>query len=149
MSGIVHRLDVSCVFVLRRFLSLLCFLSGCSLLAGESLCSDSDGPDEAQQFTGNCGDDLPLGLAGCAQLHTAFVQPMLRLPCNLFDLFGDALLSSAQSVPDTGWTAIAPRCFDGDSSQVRVAGLGDAPASRSLATGILAGYSTAVAHQLA
>ena len=77
----------------------------------------------------------------------ALVQPMLRLPRNLFDLFGDALLSFAQSVP--GWTAIAPCYFDGDSSQVRVAGLGDAAAPGPLASGILAGYSTAVAHQLA
>jgi hypothetical protein len=43
---------------------------------------------------------------------------------------------------------IAPCSFDDDSSQVRVAAFGDAPASRSLATGVPAGHRTAVNHQL-
>jgi hypothetical protein len=73
---------------------------------------------------------------------------VLRLPRNLFRLFGDALLASAQSVPDTGWATIAPCGFNDDSSQVRVSGFSDASASRSLATGIFAGHSTAITHQL-
>ena len=43
---------------------------------------------------------------------------------------------------------IAPRRFDDDSSQMRVARFGDAPAPGPLAAGILAGHSTAVSHQL-
>jgi len=53
-----------------------------------------------------------------------------------------------RSVPDAGWTTIAPCSFHDDSSQVRVAGFGDASTPGSLTTGILAGYSTAITHQL-
>ena len=80
---------------------------------------------------------LPLVLAGCAQLHISPMQPVLRLPRNLLGLFRDALLSSAQSVPDPWRTTIAPCSFDNDASQVRVAGLRDASASGSLTAGIL------------
>ena len=45
-------------------------------------------------------------------------------------------------------TTIAPRCFDDDSSPVRVASFGDASASGSLAAGVFAGHSAAIAHQL-
>ncbi len=133
----VHALDQLYVYpaeknrlvygqILRKFLSLLWFLSGCKLLLGNSLGSGSNGPDEAQQFTGNCRDDLPLVLAGCAQFHITLVQAVLRFPRNLFRFFRDALLSSAQSIPDSWWMMIAPGCFDNDSSQVRVAGFRDA-----------------------
>ena len=124
MDVSVHRFGVLSFF--RKFLSLLWLLSGCNLLPGNSLGSGSNSPDKAQQFTGNCRDYLPLALAGCTQFHIPLVQPVLRLPRNLFRLFGDALLSSAQSVPDTGWTTIAPCGFYDDSAQVRLAGLGDA-----------------------
>ena len=142
----VHRLSVFSFFLLRKVLSL--FLSGCNSLAGDSLCSGPNGPDEAQQFTSNCGGDFSPIFAGCAQSHIAFVQPVLRFPRNLLGLLRNALLPSAQSIPNTWWTTIAPRCFDDDSSQVCVAGLGDAPASHSLSTGVFAGYSTAITHQL-
>ena len=140
----VHRLNV--FFLVRKVLSLP--WSGCDLLLGASLCSGSNRPDEAQQFTSNCSSDLPLVLAGCTQFSIALVQPMLCLPRNFLHLFGNALLSSAQSVPDTGWTTIAPCSFDDDSSQMRVAGFGDASAPGSLTTGILTGYSAAITHQL-
>jgi hypothetical protein len=42
---------------------------------------------------------------------------------------------------------IAPCRFDDDSSQVRVARFGDAPAPGSLATGVFAGHSAAITHQ--
>ena len=77
-----------------------------------------------------------LSLPAAASSHIALVQAVLSLPCNLFGLFRNALLSSAQSIPDTWWTMIAPCCFDNDSSQVRVAGFSDAPASIPLATGV-------------
>ena len=69
------------------FLLLPFLLSGRDPLPDGSLCSGSYGPDEAQQFTGNCRDDLPLVLAGCTQFHIALVQAVLRFPRNLFDLF--------------------------------------------------------------
>ena len=148
MGDTVHRLNVSSFSFLGRVFVFAWFLSGCSLLADDSLRSGSNGPDEAQQFTSNCGSDFPLVLAGCAQFQIALVQPVSRFPRNLFDFLRNTLLPSAQSVPDTWWTTIAPRCFDDDSSLVRVAGFGDAPASHSLPTGVFAGYSTAITHQL-
>ena len=113
----------------------LCFWlsSGCNLLFGNSLGSDSNGPDKTQQLSGYCCDNLPLVLAGCAQFHIALMQSMLRLPRDLFHLFRDAFLSSAQSVPDTWRTTIAPCCFDNDSSQVCVASFRDASTPGSLA----------------
>lgn len=43
---------------------------------------------------------------------------------------------------------IAPGGFDGDASEVRVARFGDAPALLPLTAGVLAGYRTAITHQL-
>ena len=78
----------------------------------------------------------------------ALVQPDLRLPGDLFDFFRDPFLSLAQPGSD-GWPeAIAPGRFDGDSSQMCVACLGDVPASLALAAGVFAGYRAAVTHQL-
>src|SRR5271168_2242118 len=114
----------------------------------ERFCPSADGPDEAQQFTSDCCNDLSLVLAGSAQFHIALVQAVLRFPRNLFDLLRNALLSSAQSIPDSWWTTIAPGYFDNDSSQVRVAGFRDASSPDPLATGVLAGHSAAITHQL-
>ena len=148
IGGDIHLIELFFSFILRK-VSFLSFLSSCrDTLPGDHFSLCAYGPDEAQQFTGNSRDDLPLVLAGCTQFHIPLVQPVLRLPRNLFRLFGDALLSSAQSVPDTGGTTIAPCGFDDDSAEVRVAGLGDAATPRSPATGILAGYSSAIAPQL-
>src|SRR5215469_6398438 len=72
---------------------------------------------------------------------------MLCLPRDFLRLFRDALLSSAQSIPDTRPTTIAPCGFANDSSQVRVAGFSDAPAFDSLATGVFARHRAAITHQ--
>ena len=96
------------------FLLLPFLLSGRDPLPDGSLCSGSYGPDEAQQFTSNWGGDLSLILACCSQSHVTLVQPVLRLPCNLFSLFGNTLLSFAQAVPDASGTMIAPRNFDAE-----------------------------------
>src|SRR5271170_6430589 len=148
MDVSVHRFGVLSFFLLRKFWPLLWLLSGCNLLLGNSLGSGSNSPDKAQQLSGYCCDNLPLVLAGCAQFHIPLMQPVLRLPRNLFRLFRDALLSSAQSVPDTWRTTIAPCGFDDDSSQVCVAGFGDASAPGPLAAGVFAGHSTAITHEL-
>ena len=76
------------------------------------------------------------------------MQPVLRLPGDLLDLFRNPLLSLAQRRPDAWPEPIAPGRFDGDSSQMRVACLGDASALRSLAAGVLAGNRAAITHQL-
>jgi hypothetical protein len=51
----------------HRWSSVLWFLSGCNSLADDSLCSGSNGPDEAEQFTSNGRNDFPVVLASCAQ----------------------------------------------------------------------------------
>jgi hypothetical protein len=68
-------------------LSLLLFFLRCGSLADGRLCSDSNSPNESQQFTSNCSNDLSLGLASCAQFHIALVQAVLCFPCNLLGLF--------------------------------------------------------------
>ena len=73
IGGTVHRLNVFALSVLGKFLSLLWFLSGCKFLAGSSLGSGSNGPDKAEQLSGYCCDDLPLVLAGRAQLHISLM----------------------------------------------------------------------------
>jgi hypothetical protein len=50
------------------FLLLPFLLSGRDPLPDGSLCSGSYGPDEAQQFTSNCGGDLSLTLPAAASL---------------------------------------------------------------------------------
>src|SRR4030081_3160326 len=69
------------------FVFCLFFCQARDPLPDGSLCSGSYGPDEAQQFTSNCGGDLSLILACCSQSHVTLVQPMLCFPRNLFDLF--------------------------------------------------------------
>ena len=91
MSDDVHRWGGLCFFILRSIL----LLSGRDPLLGDSLCSGSYGPDEAQQFTSNCGGDLSLVFACCSEPHVAFVKPVLCLPRNLFGLFRNTLLSFA------------------------------------------------------
>src|SRR5438270_12417296 len=122
MDGSFHQGTVFVFSLFGKFLLLLLFLSGRSSLADGRLCFGSNRPDESQQFTSNCSNDLSLGLAGRTQLHIALVQAVLSFPCNLLGLFGNGLLSSAQAIPNTRWTTIAPCCFANDSSQVRVAG---------------------------
>ena len=68
------------------------------------------------------------------------MQPVLCLPGDLLDLFRNPLLPLAQRRSDAWPEPVAPGRFDCDSSQVRVARLGDAPALRSLAAGVLAGH---------
>ena len=92
---------------------MLLFLSGCSSLADGRLCSGSNSPDESQQFTSNCSNDLSLGLTGRTQLHIALVQAVLSLPSNLLDLFRNALLPSAQSIPDTLLSATSVKVGNG------------------------------------
>jgi hypothetical protein len=69
IDTIFDRVNVFGFFLLRKVLSLLWFLSGGKSLAGNSLCSGSDGPDEAQQFTGNRRDGL-----SCIPGRLAFVE---------------------------------------------------------------------------
>ena len=70
------------------------------LLAGSRFSLDSDGPDEAQQFSSDRRHDLPLILACHGQLHVALVQAILRLPCYFDDLCRNILLWFPRPGPD-------------------------------------------------
>src|SRR5258708_13626484 len=97
MDGAFHQ---GTVFVFSLFgKSLLLFLSGCSSLADGRLCSGSNSPDESQQFTSNCSNDLSLGLPGRTQLHITLVQAVFSLPCNLRALFPNCPLPAPLSIP--------------------------------------------------
>ena len=93
-----------------------------SVVVEISLGLDGDGPDEAQQFSSDCGHDLPLILACHGQLHVALVQAILRLPCDFDDLRRNSLMSFTQLFSDAGQVSIAPGRFHHDASEVRVAG---------------------------
>ena len=77
MDGAFHQGTVFVFSLFGKFLPLLLFLSGCSSLADGRLCSGSNSPDESQQFTSDCSNDLSLGLASRTQLHIALVQAVL------------------------------------------------------------------------
>src|ERR1035438_10866679 len=89
-----------------------------------------------------------LSLHDALPIYVALMQSVLRLPGDFLDLLRHPLLPFAQLRPQARPQPIAPGRFDGDSSQMRVAGFGDAAASGSLAGGLLAGHCTAVTHQL-
>jgi len=112
---------------LGTFLFLSFPLSGRDPLLGDSLCSGSNGPDEAQQFTSNCNGDLSLVLAGCCRSHVTLVQPVCVF--HAISLVSSEILCCRlrRAVPDAWGTMIAPRSFDDDSSQMRIACFGDAP----------------------
>ena len=88
-GGSAHSLGRFCFFSLEKFLPL--FSSGGYPLPSYCFRRDPDGPDEAQQFASQCSDDL----SRC-QPAVALVQPVLRLPGYLFDLFRNSLLPLPQ-----------------------------------------------------
>ena len=138
---------------LESFCFCLCFcsciLSGCQSQFAGSFRFDADGPDEAQQFAPHGGDDLALVLACRRQPGIAFREPDLCLPGDLLDGFRHSFLSLAQPGAD-GWPVpITPGRFNNDAPEMRVARFGNAPASRSLAAGVLTGHRAAVTHQVA
>ena len=111
LENVVHGLNR---FLLFLYLESFCFLyfrfSSCrQLLLAGCFGLDSDGPDEAQQFSSDCRHDLPLILACSHQLHVAAVWPVLLFPCNLSDLCRNPFLSSAQFSSDPWPMPIAPR----------------------------------------
>jgi hypothetical protein len=79
----VHRLGGFCFFVLRNVLLLPFPPSGLYPLSGYCFCPDPYGPDEAQQFTSNCGGDLSLILACCCAFHAISLTSSEILSCRL------------------------------------------------------------------
>src|ERR1039457_7664899 len=147
LDNVVHWLIRFCFFLIWKvFAFVLRFSSRRQVLPGcRRFGLDSDRPDEAQQLSCNRRHDLPLLLAGAQHRHITLVQSMLCLPGYFGDLCRNPLVPFAQLFPDAGQVSIAPGRFDHDSSEVGVAGLGDAASSNALATGVFARKHSAIA----
>jgi hypothetical protein len=148
-SNLVPLFIAWVVFVfsfLGKFLLLLCFCfsSGRYPQFARRFRLDPDGPDEAQQLASHGGDDLSLIFSCRRKSNVALVQSVLRFPGNLLDLFWNPLLSLAQRRTDARPKPVAPGRFNRNSSEMRVAGFGDATAPGSPATGVLTGPGAAV-----
>ena len=109
---------------------------------------DADGPDESQQFATDRRDHLLFTFSPREERAITAVQPMLRLPRDLFHLSTDGGLPLPQCGAH-GWAvAIGPGGFDDDAPKMRVARFGNPAAPGPRAAGILACNGTAVAHEL-
>jgi hypothetical protein len=76
------------------------------------------------------------------------MQPVLRLPRDLFHFGAGGRLALPQGGADCWSVSIGPGRFDDDTTQMRVARFRNAAAPRPVAARILARHGTAVAHQL-
>src|SRR5437879_8001546 len=116
-----------------------------------------DGPDEAGQFTGDRGRDDIGRFAAAGELAIARAQSQLRLPGDLADRLGLALLPEQQLAADPGRDAIGPGCLDQQPASGVVAGplfaargrLGDAAALDAGAARVCGWYQPEIGHQLA
>src|SRR6266446_1951134 len=81
--------------LVRRFAETV--LNGCA-----------DRPDEPQQLSAHRRDHLLFGLAPGRQLPEPLMQPMLRLPGDLLDLFAEPFLTLAQCPAEVGSMPVRP-----------------------------------------
>ena len=89
--------------------------------------SYGDVPNETEQLSSNCGDDQRLVFAAVEHLEIPVMQPILGFPGNLFNFLAEPDLSLQQVAAHPRSELVGPGGFDQDSSQVRVAHLGDSP----------------------
>src|SRR6267378_8266818 len=108
-----------------------------------------DRPDKARQFTGNrSGDDIGR-LASAGEPAIAGAQPQLRLPGDLADRLGLALLPEQQLAADTRWEAVTPGGLDQQPAGGAVAGLGKTAAFDARSARMLGRHQPEIGHQLA
>src|ERR1700726_1910216 len=122
------------------------------MLVFESAClhrnMPSDGPDKAGQFAGDrSGDDIGR-LAGAGKLAIAGAQPQLRLPGDLADRLGLALLPEQQFAADPRWKAVTPGGLDQQPAGGAVAGLGKTAAFDARAARMLGWHQPEIGHPL-
>src|SRR5260370_6740020 len=109
---------------------------------------DANLPDEAEQLTTNCSDDLRLVLARAEQGAIARMQSMLSLPGDLFRFGSNVGLSLQQVTAQPRSELIGPGSLHQHASQVSVTGLGDAALITMSSTRVFPGNQPAVTHQL-
>src|SRR5216683_2355812 len=108
-----------------------------------------DGPDKACQFTGNRSGDNIGRLASAGELAIAGAQPQLRLPSDLADRLGLALLPEQQLAADPRREAVTPGRLDQQPAGGAVAGLGETAAFDARSARMLGGHQPKIGHQLA
>src|SRR6516225_4122634 len=108
-----------------------------------------DGPDEASEFAGDRGGDNVGRLAGADEAAIARAQPQLPLPGDVSDQLGLALLAQQHLAAEPGREAVAPCRLDQQPAGSSIAGLGDAAASDTGATGMFGRDQSEIGHQLA
>ena len=74
-------------------------------------CFDPDGPDKTQQLTSHRRHHNTFVLTLGQQLSIALMQPLLRFPRDLFDLFADMRLPLPQLGPHGRSVPVGPRSF--------------------------------------
>src|SRR5271169_3062556 len=108
-----------------------------------------NGPDESRQFARDRGGDAVGRLTGAGEPAIARAQPQLRLPGDVPDQPGLALLPEQQLAADPSREAIGPGRLDQQPASGVVAGLGDAAASDAGAARVFGGNQPEIGHQLA
>jgi hypothetical protein len=108
-----------------------------------------DGPDEADQFTGNRSSDDIGRLAGAGELATARAQPQLRFPGDFADRLGLLVLPEHQLAADPGREAVGLGRLDQQPAGRAVAGLGEAAAFDARTARMLGWHQPEIGHQLA
>src|SRR6516225_6132501 len=108
-----------------------------------------DGPDEAGQLAGDRGGDDIGRLAAAGEFAIARAQSELRLPGDLADQLGLALLPEQQVTADPGREAVGPGRLDQQPASRVIAGFGDAAASDAGTAGMLTRHQPEIGHELA
>src|SRR5205085_11476442 len=107
-----------------------------------------DGPDKACEFTGDrSGDDIGR-LASAGEPAIPRAQSQLRLPRNLADRLGLALLSEQQLTADPCREAVTPGGLDQQPAGGAVAGLGKTAAFDARSARMLGRHQPDIGHQL-
>src|SRR5688572_19149053 len=132
---------------LQSLFSLLIYLGGLGITLFRL---NRNGPQKTKQFPSQRRHDLVLVFAACRKGLVAFVQPLLRLPCDLLGLLGNRqiLLASQQKARHIRTMLISPSRFHQHPSQMTVACLSDGTALYPASAGVFAGHQAAISHQL-
>src|ERR1700730_18624081 len=106
-------------------------------------------PDEAHHFACDSDIDDVSGLAARAQSTISGAEPDLRFPPDFANVFWQRLDPVDLVTADARLHSVSPSAFDQGAPGMRVAGLGDAPASGGLTARSFARDHAEVGHELA
>ncbi len=95
------------------------------------------GPQEPGELSGYRGGNDAHAVLVLGQVTEPAMQPELRLPCPGDGASSDALLAFGDHTAGKGTVPVLPGSFDELGADMGVAGLGEMPAVRRSATGVL------------